>query len=78
MINNIIDDRTKKYRWKSVFAIVAPTWHGNGCQNSDQTFPGKNSITYDDRDGVSVTDAVSWAHSFGFPVTLHLQDARDN
>ncbi len=36
MIWNIVDNRTRTYRWKTINAIVEAVEHDNSCQDSDQ------------------------------------------
>ena len=36
MIWNIIDKRTRTYRWKAITAIIEPVSHDNSCADSDQ------------------------------------------
>ena len=74
MIWNIIDRREKRHRWRLINAIVEPTWHDNSCQDSDQAERAMGEIEYDQREGVSVADAVQWANAMPFPVTLFLYD----
>ena len=30
---------------------------------------------YEERSGLSVAEAIAWAHSLGYPVTLYFRDA---
>ncbi len=82
MIANIIDRRTRKYRWKSVQAIIEAIWHDNSCEDSDQAQVGSENgdsyVLYEERDGVSVSEAVTWAQGQSCPVTLYLYDQGTN
>lgn len=77
MIQNIIDNRTKRYRWKMVNAFAEPTWHDNAIAESDQAKPTLGESDYEAKENLSVEDAIAWAQAFSFPVTLHLYDEGD-
>ena len=73
---NIVDDRTRKHRWANVDAVIEATWHDNKNGDSDQA-PVVNDSTYvlyEDRLGISVEEAVTWAVAASCPVTLFLYD----
>ena len=75
MIWNIIDKRRRPYRWKTVNAIIEPTYHDNTVADSDQVEDvPENFSPYDERENISVSDAVQWANSVKYPVTLYLYD----
>jgi hypothetical protein len=74
MIWNIIDKRERRYRWQRITAIVEPTWHDNTCADSDQTERAAGEIEYDEREAISLADAIQWANEMPFPVTLFLYD----
>jgi hypothetical protein len=74
MIWNIIDRRTRPYRWKAITAIVEPTYHDNTIADSDQTEDPIDDIPYGERAEISLADAVIWAQSLSFPATLYLYD----
>jgi hypothetical protein len=75
VIFNIIDRRKRRYRWKQITAIVEPTYHDNLCKDSDETeVPEPGFTDYDERAVISVADAIAWAMSLAFPVTLYLYD----
>jgi hypothetical protein len=80
MIANIIDRRTRQYRWKSIQAIIEAVWHDNHCQDSDQAEIGSegSEVIYDERDRISISEAVAWAHEQSCPVTLYLYDEGTN
>jgi hypothetical protein len=75
MILNIVDRRKHAYRWKKVNAIIEPTWHDNSIANSDQAEVRHEDPEYEQREGVSVVDAVQWASALSFGVTLYLYDS---
>src|SRR5262245_48468334 len=75
MICNIIDRRKRPFRWKRINAIVEPTWHDEGVPDSDQAERGPDDLVYDQREGISLADAIAWANSLPESVTLFLYDA---
>jgi hypothetical protein len=75
MIANLIDRRKRPYRWKRVTAIIELTAHDNIVDDADQAAdPGPEAVDYDHRAAISVTDAITWASSLPFAVTLYLYD----
>ena len=76
MIWNIIDRRERAYRWKRVNAIIEAVEHDNSCVDADQApqSDAMHVIDYDQRECVSVNDAVQWANQQPTPVTLYLYD----
>jgi hypothetical protein len=76
VIWNIIDERNRRYRWAKVHAIVEATWHDNSVSGADQAPPttAETEVTFDEREDISVHDAVNWANSQTCPVTLYLSD----
>jgi hypothetical protein len=76
MIYNIIDKRERKYRWKRVNAIMEATWHDNTCKDTDIAEPvsADIEITYEQREGISLAEAIVWANAERCPVTLYLYD----
>ena len=76
MIENIIDNRKKKYCVTSIDAVVEPCSNDNGIPGATK-FPDEAEFTptnYGDLNGVSVKEAVEWANTFEVPVTLYLYD----
>ena len=76
MLWNIIDKRTRPYRWREVNAIVEATEHDNSCKDADQapeSDPMK-TVDYKALESVSVSEVVKWAASQPCPVTLYLYD----
>ena len=74
MIYNIIDRRSRPYRWRSVDAIVEATAHDDACEDSDQIEPTADDVTYAQQAAVSIADAIGWASSMPGNVTLYLYD----
>ena len=75
MIENIIDRRKRQHRWKHINAIVEPTWHDNdGGPDRDQSERGLDDIVYDQREVISLADAIAWADALPDRVTLYLYD----
>lgn len=72
MIRSIVDNRTRRYRWKSVEAFE----NGNSCKGADQAPSGGTLgvVHYDALEAVSVNGAVTWAMKQPCPVTLYLYD----
>lgn len=78
MIWNVIDRRARVYRWKAITAIVEPVSHDNSCPDSDRADePGQGYFHFDQRAEISLADAVVWAQSLPFAVTLYLYDLGD-
>jgi hypothetical protein len=74
MIHNIIDRRTRPYRWKAITAIMGPTYHDNRVADADQIEDTVFDTVYDQRAETSLADAVAWVQSLPFPATLYLYD----
>lgn len=80
MILNIVDGRTREYRWKRINAIVEATWHDNSVKDTDIAVgPSsldevRDDVTYEQLAGVSITEAIAWANAFKCQVTLYLYD----
>ncbi len=74
MIFNIVDSRKRPYRWKTITAIIEPTYHDNNVADSDHTESMRCDPEFDKRAEISLADAVAWAQSLAFPVTLFLYD----
>jgi len=74
MICNIIDRRKRPYRWKSVNAVVEPAWQDNSVDDADQAKPADIGFPYAERSNVSLADAIAWAASISYPVTLYVYD----
>jgi hypothetical protein len=76
MIWNIIDGRVRRYRWKRINAIIEPTWHDNSCKDSDEAEEDSDADVYEQREGISLAEAIEWANTKPYPVTLFLYDDR--
>jgi hypothetical protein len=74
MIWNIIDNRERRYRWKRINAIIEPTWHCNSCRDSDQAEEDPDARVYEQREDISLAEAVKWANGKSYPITLFLYD----
>ncbi|MER9757800.1 hypothetical protein NKJ46_31185 [Mesorhizobium sp. M0166] len=74
MITNIIDKRARPYRWKSITVIAEATWHDNTVPDSDLAPKTDGEIAYDQRECISLADAVQWANSLPGSVTLFIYD----
>ena len=75
MITNIIDKRTRRYRFLKINAIVEAAWHDNTVKDADQAPPSeKDGPLYEEREHILLSDAVTWATAFAEPVTLFLYD----
>ncbi|HIV76294.1 MAG TPA: hypothetical protein H9899_02095 [Candidatus Sphingomonas excrementigallinarum] len=74
MICNIIDRRTRPYRWREVNAIIEATSHDNACEDADQQRSTDDDLTYDERENVTVAEAIAWGNEEMCPVTLYLYD----
>jgi hypothetical protein len=74
MLCNIIDHRTRPYRWRKVNAIIEATSHDNGVADSDQASSGGETVDYEQREAISLEAAVTWAIQQASPVTLFLYD----
>ena len=78
MIWNIVDRRKRKYRWKAVSAIIEPVSHDNSCDDADQAAElDEEFFAYDQKAEISLADAVIWAQSLPYAVTLYLYDLGD-
>ena len=77
MIGNIRDHRKRPHRWKRVNAVIEALEYDNSIQDADQTeaVVPANLTLVDDRDGISVAEAIIWASEAPYPVTLFLYDA---
>lgn len=75
MISNIRDHRTRQFRWANINAIIENAWHDNGCDDADQAERSDaNNITYAERRGVTLHEAIVWAENTPASVTLYLYD----
>jgi hypothetical protein len=74
MIQNVIDRRTRHYRWRQVHAIIEATAHDNACEDADQQPPGDDELVYEEIENVTLQEAIEWANGRPSPVTLYLYD----
>jgi hypothetical protein len=75
MIWNVIDGRARRYRWAIINAVIEDVSHDNSCADSDQAETDlRTTVTYDERRGVTLHDAILWAESQPGRVTLYLYD----
>ena len=75
MIVNVIDLRSRPYRWKSVRAVCEAAAKDNEAEDSDLISPVIGvEVDYAERDCVSVREAMLWAEQLGGLMTLHLYD----
>jgi hypothetical protein len=65
MLRNVIDKRTRPYRWREVNAIVEAVEHDKSCADADQAPESDPSLTVDyaSLEAVSVQKAITWAVS---------------
>ena len=78
MITNVIDKRNKPYRWKTVNAVIENTWQDNSCADSDQTSKTSEfQVPYDEKQNISVAQAMTWGMSQKADVTLYIYDKGD-
>ena len=63
MIQNIIDRRTRNYRWLRVDVIAEPTWHDNSCPDSDRAIRDDREPGYAARTGISLAEGVNWVQA---------------
>lgn len=76
MIWNVIDKRARPYRWAKINAIIEATWHDNTALDADVAplALAEDEVTYDQREGISLHEAIRWANAQRCPVTLYLYD----
>jgi hypothetical protein len=75
MITNVIDKRERRYRFLKINAVVEAAWHDNSVNDADQVPCCKNDgPTYEERQNIALSEAVTWASAFAGPVTLFLYD----
>lgn len=78
MIVNIIDLRSRSYRWGSVLAVVEAAAKDNAAEDADKVDVRIGvEIDYAERNAVSVREAVLWAERLEGMVTLYLYDRDD-
>ena len=77
MICNIIDNRTRRYRWREINAIIEATANDWNVDDSDQQPPSDNDVVCESREGISLNEAIAWATAEPSAVTLFLYDKGD-
>ena len=77
MIWNIVDNRKRSNRWKIINARIEPT-DQSICGDSDRAPDQPGVSVYEEKIGVSVMDAITWAMSVPYGVTLYLGDEEDH
>lgn len=73
-LTNIVDHRKHKYRFEKINAVLEPTCHDNSLADSDKVETGYPGVGYDEREHVTLADAVAWANGHDTKVTLFLYD----
>jgi hypothetical protein len=71
---NIVDRRKRTYRFKKINAVIEPTRHDNRCKDSDQVDGRDAWLGYDEREHISLADAIEWASTFPDELTLYIYD----
>ena len=79
MIENILDRRGNQYLVTNVTASIEPAAADNSVAGATQFDPDDPAITtwYEERQNVSVKEAIAWGNAFEFAVTLVLLDYED-
>ena len=80
VIANVIDKRKRQYRWKRIQAIIEAAEHDNVVDDADQIEPGNPDkyVIFDQRDAISLADAIRWAGDVDYSVVLYLYDEGAN
>ena len=74
-LTNIIDERTRPYRFNAVNAVVEPTRHDNCCADADHAGASEgDEFIISERYNIPLAEAVQWANHFKPMVTLYLSD----
>ncbi|MEP3630545.1 MAG: hypothetical protein ABJN04_11125 [Hyphomicrobiales bacterium] len=78
MIWNIVDRRKKVYRWRKINAVIENIANDNSVQDTD-IFDEENEAApvCDEKKGVLLHEAITWAESKVGKVTLHIYDDGD-
>lgn len=77
MLINVIDHRTKPYRWRSVDVALEPTHHDNSVKDSDRAAKSEvhEGLGYEELERVPLSDALEWAGRQKYDATLYIYDA---
>lgn len=73
-ILNIIDHRKRPYRFLKINAVIEPTRHDNRVKDADQAGGEDAWMGYDEREHITLNDALAWAATTPDEVTLFLYD----
>lgn len=73
-ILNIIDHRKRPYRFQKINAVIEPTRHDNRVKDADQASGVDAWMGYDEREHVTLSDAIEWAATTPDEVTLFIYD----
>lgn len=75
---NVIDHRKRPYRFRKVNVVVEAAYHDNSVADADQIdHPATLHETqpdYEEREHITVHEAIQWANNFQNPVTLYIYD----
>lgn len=71
---NIIDHRKRPYRFLKINAVIEPTRHDNRVKDADQADGKDNWLGYDEREHITLNEALSWAAGHADDVTLFIYD----
>lgn len=73
-ILNIIDRRTRSYRFKKVNVVFEPTRHDNRCYDADQAMGMDFDMGYHEMNGVELREAIGWATVHSDELTMFIYD----
>jgi len=74
VITNIIDRRTRPYRWRKVNAVAEATSNDHNVPDSDLQEYQANDLVYDELLGCPLSEVIAWGQQFESAVTLYLYD----
>jgi len=75
VIANIIDKRSRPYRWKRVRAIAEATYHDNSVADADRAAAESEAVDYAELDDMALSEAIAWAQAQPGDITLFIYDA---
>ena len=73
MLANIVDRRANQYNVE-VDVVFEPTWHDNSCENATKFLQDDDTFDVHDIPNTTVEDAIKFANTYEFPVTVYLYD----
>lgn len=73
-ILNVIDRRKRPYQFRKINAVIEPTRHDNSIKDADRASGKDDCIGYDEREHISLTEAVEWAANATGELTLYIYD----